>query len=136
MLQYRSIIAPDESDSDEEGDKLGRGARERTAICYDEDAVTERQWLKAVDNEEDLDAVVANKVAKKHGSGRTHIGEVRGGVAQDGGEKKATAKKPGTGSLNNMLMQLRKVCNHPCLLHHKVDVNSVWPHFSLILRMC
>ena len=121
MLQHRSIIAPEESDSDEEGDGLGRGARERSKICYDEDAVTERQWLKAVDNSEDLDQVVAGKVAKKHGAGRTHIGEVKG-IATTAAENKAAVKKPAA-SLNNMLMQLRKVCNHPYLFE-EIDPHS------------
>jgi hypothetical protein len=103
VLHYRSIQEPPDS-SDEEGEHLGRGARERTAgepsiapgltiapprpglgcccccprsavadarwlvmggagmagvaaaaVCYDEDAVTERQWSRAVDNAQDLD---------------------------------------------------------------------------------
>ena len=117
VLQYRSVVAPEDSDSDEEGDGLGRGARARSAICYDEDAVTEKQWLKAVDNNEDLDSVVASKVAKKHGAGRKHIAEVKGAATNKKAAEKtaAAAKKPGSVSLNNMLMQLRKVCNHPYL---------------------
>ena len=76
--------------------------------------MTERQWLKAVDNSQDLDSVVAGKVAQKHGSGRTHIAEVKGGGAKNGAAAKpAKPAKKGAASLNNMLMQLRKVCNHP-----------------------
>ena len=111
VLAHRSIFAPESSDSDEE-DNMGRGARERTNVCYDEDAVTERQWLKAVDSSQDIDALAARKTAKKHGEGRTHIGEIKG-IA---GAAAAPAKRgPSQTSLNNMLMQLRKVCNHPFL---------------------
>ncbi|KAJ4354036.1 transcriptional regulator [Didymosphaeria variabile] len=43
---------------------VGRGARERTRVKYD-DGLTEEQWLEAVDNsEDDIDAAVARKEAK------------------------------------------------------------------------
>ena len=63
-------------------------------------------------SQQDIDALAARKTAKKHGEGRTHIGEIKG-VA---GAAAAPAKRgPSQTSLNNMLMQLRKVCNHPFL---------------------
>ena len=106
--------APPSSDSDDE-DSMGRGARERTSVCYDENAVSERDWLKAVDNEGDVDALAASKIAKKHGTGRTHIGEIKGGNAGKGALVVPAKSKNQRGGLNNMLMQLRKVCNHPYL---------------------
>ncbi|KAF2095250.1 hypothetical protein NA57DRAFT_44994 [Rhizodiscina lignyota] len=43
---------------------VGRGARERTRVKYD-DGLTEEQWLEAVDNDEDtIEAAVARKEAK------------------------------------------------------------------------
>ncbi|KAJ4303148.1 transcriptional regulator [Kalmusia sp. IMI 367209] len=43
---------------------VGRGARERTRVKYD-DGLTEEQWLEAVDNsDDDIDAAVARKEAK------------------------------------------------------------------------
>jgi len=44
---------------------LGRGARERTKVKYD-DGLTEEQWLMAVDDEEDTpEAAAARKLARK-----------------------------------------------------------------------
>jgi len=49
---------------------VGRGARERTRIKYD-DGLTEEQWLEAVDNsDDDLDAAIARKEAKVAKRGR------------------------------------------------------------------
>jgi ATP-dependent helicase STH1/SNF2 len=43
---------------------VGRGARERTRVKYD-DGLTEEQWLEAVDNsDDDIEAAVARKEAK------------------------------------------------------------------------
>ncbi|KAF2756029.1 hypothetical protein EJ05DRAFT_441690 [Pseudovirgaria hyperparasitica] len=43
---------------------IGRGARERTRVKYD-DGLTEEQWLEAVDNDEDsIEAAVARKEAR------------------------------------------------------------------------
>lgn len=43
---------------------IGRGARERTRVKYD-DGLTEEQWLEAVDNDEDtIEAAIARKEAK------------------------------------------------------------------------
>ena len=43
---------------------VGRGARERTRVKYD-DGLTEEQWLEAVDNDEDsIEAAIARKEAK------------------------------------------------------------------------
>ncbi|PSN71119.1 hypothetical protein BS50DRAFT_570528 [Corynespora cassiicola Philippines] len=44
--------------------KVGRGARERTRVKYD-DGLTEEQWLEAVDNDDDtIEAAIARKEAK------------------------------------------------------------------------
>ncbi|KAF2638881.1 hypothetical protein P280DRAFT_404187 [Massarina eburnea CBS 473.64] len=43
---------------------IGRGARERTRVKYD-DGLTEEQWLEAVDNDDDtIEAAIARKEAK------------------------------------------------------------------------
>ncbi|KAB8416334.1 hypothetical protein FH972_024854 [Carpinus fangiana] len=45
---------------------IGRGARERTKVKYD-DGLTEEQWLEAVDNDEDtIEAAIARKEARKN----------------------------------------------------------------------
>ncbi|KAK6950414.1 hypothetical protein Daesc_008742 [Daldinia eschscholtzii] len=50
---------------DEPEEVLGRGARERTRVKYD-DGLTEEQWLMAVDDDEDTpEAAAARKQAKK-----------------------------------------------------------------------
>lgn len=50
---------------EEEEEILGRGARERTRVKYD-DGLTEEQWLMAVDDEEDSpEAAAARKQARK-----------------------------------------------------------------------
>ncbi|KAI8634916.1 SNF2 family N-terminal domain-containing protein [Xylariaceae sp. FL1651] len=50
---------------DEQEETLGRGARERTRVKYD-DGLTEEQWLMAVDDEEDSpEAAAARKQARK-----------------------------------------------------------------------
>ncbi|KAH9906145.1 SNF2-family ATP dependent chromatin remodeling factor snf21 [Xylariomycetidae sp. FL2044] len=50
---------------EEEEEVLGRGARERTRVKYD-DGLTEEQWLMAVDDEEDSpEAAAARKQARK-----------------------------------------------------------------------
>ncbi|KAF9694999.1 hypothetical protein EKO04_006858 [Ascochyta lentis] len=49
---------------------IGRGARERTRVKYD-DGLTEEQWLEAVDNDEDtIEAAIARKEAKIAKRGR------------------------------------------------------------------
>ncbi|KAH8725415.1 SNF2 family N-terminal domain-containing protein [Phaeosphaeriaceae sp. PMI808] len=49
---------------------VGRGARERTRVKYD-DGLTEEQWLEAVDNDEDtIEAAIARKEAKVAKRGR------------------------------------------------------------------
>ncbi|KAI2612813.1 chromatin remodeling complex SWI/SNF, component SWI2 and related ATPase [Hypoxylon fragiforme] len=51
--------------SEEAEEVLGRGARERTRVKYD-DGLTEEQWLMAVDDEEDTpEAAAARKQARK-----------------------------------------------------------------------
>jgi ATP-dependent helicase STH1/SNF2 len=48
---------------------LGRGARDRTRVKYD-DGLTEEQWLEAVDNDEDtIEAAIARKEARKNRKG-------------------------------------------------------------------
>ncbi|KAI1824846.1 SNF2 family N-terminal domain-containing protein [Xylaria intraflava] len=51
---------------DEQEETLGRGARERTRVKYD-DGLTEEQWLMAVDDDEDSpEAAAARKQARKN----------------------------------------------------------------------
>jgi ATP-dependent helicase STH1/SNF2 len=51
--------------SEEQEETLGRGARERTKVRYD-DGLTEEQWLMAVDDDEDSpEAAAARKQARK-----------------------------------------------------------------------
>lgn len=51
--------------NEEEEEVLGRGARERTRVKYD-DGLTEEQWLMAVDDDEDSpEAAAARKQARK-----------------------------------------------------------------------
>jgi len=106
ILKYRTINAPD-SDSEEED--MGRGQRAREQVCYDEDTVTEKQWVDACDNEENLDELEQRGVSAKHGAGKKKISRA------NGIKKISTSRKEQKTSLNNVLMQLRKVCNHPYL---------------------
>ncbi|KAF2446381.1 hypothetical protein P171DRAFT_357568 [Karstenula rhodostoma CBS 690.94] len=67
---------------------VGRGARERTRVKYD-DGLTEEQWLEAVDNsEDDIDAAVARKEAKIAKRGKTK--QVR--IGQDLGDSPAPSR--------------------------------------------
>ncbi len=51
---------------DEQEETLGRGARERTRVKYD-DGLTEEQWLMAVDDDDDSpEAAAARKQARKN----------------------------------------------------------------------
>ncbi|GAW22388.1 hypothetical protein ANO14919_119250 [Xylariales sp. No.14919] len=51
---------------DEQEETLGRGARERTRVKYD-DGLTEEQWLMAVDDDDDTpEAAAARKQARKN----------------------------------------------------------------------
>ncbi|KAI0971793.1 SNF2 family N-terminal domain-containing protein [Xylaria arbuscula] len=51
---------------DEQEETLGRGARERTRVKYD-DGLTEEQWLMAVDDDDDSpEAAAARKLARKN----------------------------------------------------------------------
>ncbi|KAF2715015.1 hypothetical protein K504DRAFT_366700 [Pleomassaria siparia CBS 279.74] len=54
---------------------LGRGARDRTRVKYD-DGLTEEQWLEAVDNDEDsIEAAIARKeAARKNRKGKKETG--------------------------------------------------------------
>jgi len=59
---YMSEAAPIEEENDV---ILGRGARERTKVRYD-DGLTEEQWLMAVDDDDDSpEAAAARKMARK-----------------------------------------------------------------------
>ncbi|KAF2796290.1 hypothetical protein K505DRAFT_373277 [Melanomma pulvis-pyrius CBS 109.77] len=54
---------------------LGRGARDRTRVKYD-DGLTEEQWLEAVDNDEDtIEAAIARKEARKNRKGKKDLGD-------------------------------------------------------------
>lgn len=69
------IYLNEEAPAVEEKDEgpIGRGARERTRVKYD-DGLTEEQWLEAVDNDEDtIEAAIARKEAKvaKRGKGKS-----------------------------------------------------------------
>eukprot|EP00656_Telonema_subtile_P032203 TRINITY_DN3529_c0_g3_i3.p1 TRINITY_DN3529_c0_g3~~TRINITY_DN3529_c0_g3_i3.p1 ORF type:complete len:453 (+),score=139.17 TRINITY_DN3529_c0_g3_i3:114-1472(+) len=105
ILQYRSINKPE---SDDEEEDMGRGQRSRGGVCYDEDSMTEAQWARAVENDEDVDELEEIKMASKHGGGKKKF-------KQADGITTVAKKKEQKTSLNNLLMQLRKVCNHPYL---------------------
>ncbi|KAI0480562.1 SNF2-family ATP dependent chromatin remodeling factor snf21 [Xylariaceae sp. FL0804] len=58
-------INEENPEADEPEEVLGRGARERTRVKYD-DGLTEEQWLEAVDNDDDSpEAAAARKQARK-----------------------------------------------------------------------
>eukprot|EP00658_Telonema_sp_P-2_P033936 TRINITY_DN24817_c0_g1_i1.p1 TRINITY_DN24817_c0_g1~~TRINITY_DN24817_c0_g1_i1.p1 ORF type:complete len:804 (+),score=279.94 TRINITY_DN24817_c0_g1_i1:46-2412(+) len=109
ILMYRSINPPE---SDDEAEFLGRGQRARDDVCYDEEAVTERQWCRAVDNEQDIEEFEQSVVSAKHGATKKNM-------KQTEPLSRTSSKKIKKTSLNNMLMQLRKVCNHPYLFEEK-----------------
>ncbi|KAJ4366825.1 transcriptional regulator [Neocucurbitaria cava] len=68
---------------------IGRGARERTRVKYD-DGLTEEQWLEAVDNDEDtIEAAIARKEAKVAKRGRNKTARI--GV--DSGESPAPSRE-------------------------------------------
>jgi len=117
ILMYRTIEAPPESD-EEEQEVMGRGFREKADVCYDEDVITEKQFVDGVDNEEDMDLINKNEVAKKHGANKKGLARV------DPLLRKSAAPKGNKTSLNNMLMQLRKVCNHPYLFEEVDPENT------------
>ncbi|KAI1107285.1 chromatin remodeling complex SWI/SNF, component SWI2 and related ATPase [Jackrogersella minutella] len=59
-------LSEDPPVSEEQEEVLGRGARERTRVKYD-DGLTEEQWLMAVDDDEDSpEAAAARKQARKN----------------------------------------------------------------------
>lgn len=65
---YLNEEAPAVEDKDDT--PVGRGARERTRVKYD-DGLTEEQWLDAVDNDDDtIEAAIARKEAKVAKRGR------------------------------------------------------------------
>ncbi|KAK0711042.1 SNF2 family N-terminal domain-containing protein [Lasiosphaeris hirsuta] len=62
---------------------LGRGARERTKVKYD-DGLTEEQWLMAVDDEEDTpEQAAARKAARKERREQNRIKRVAGGSIEN-----------------------------------------------------
>jgi ATP-dependent DNA helicase len=106
ILKYRSVKPPEDSDDEI---VMGRGMREKDDVCYDEDNLTEQQFTDAVEKEKDMDEIEENSVVRKHGTGKKTLSRanaIKSKKVQSGVKKT---------SLNNMLMQLRKVCNHPYL---------------------
>lgn len=68
---------------------IGRGARERTRVKYD-DGLTEEQWLEAVDNsDDDIEAAVARKEAKI--AKRSKNKQIR--MGQDAGDSPAPSRE-------------------------------------------
>lgn len=68
---------------------IGRGARERTRVKYD-DGLTEEQWLEAVDNDEDtIEDAIARKEAKVAKRGRNKIGP----LGTDAGDSPAPSRE-------------------------------------------
>lgn len=120
LIQYASIVPPEEVD---EG-PMGRGERYKKDVCYDDDLVTENQFSKAMDDEDDatgaLAALQSSKKAKKHG-GRPAPKVVA--------PPRAKGKKT---SLKNRLMQMRKICNHPFLFE---EVDTVDETTETIIEM-
>ncbi|KAI9894449.1 MAG: hypothetical protein M1814_003207 [Vezdaea aestivalis] len=58
------FLENDEPLADDLDEEIGRGARKRTQVKYD-DGLTEEQWLEAVDNDEDtIEAAIERKQAK------------------------------------------------------------------------
>jgi ATP-dependent helicase STH1/SNF2 len=69
---------------------VGRGARERTRVKYD-DGLTEEQWLEAVDNDEDtIEAAIARKEAKSAKRGR----KSRPGEEESPAPSRASSEEP------------------------------------------
>lgn len=106
LIKYASIVPPEVVD---EG-PMGKGHRYKADVCYDDDVLTETQWSKAVDREDDLEQITEQKRKKKHGGSRDL-------AALQPAKPKAAGKKT---SLKNRLMQMRKICNHP-FLFEEVD---------------
>jgi ATP-dependent helicase STH1/SNF2 len=77
---------------------VGRGARERTRVKYD-DGLTEEQWLEAVDNDDDtIEAAIARKEAKvakrsKNKAARTGAGEESPAPSRESSEEPAPKKR-------------------------------------------
>jgi len=107
LLKYGALVPPVE----EEEEVLGKGLREKTEVCYDEDLVTESKWSKAVDNEDDIEQLETSQKKKKHA----------GKGAKAAPKKKAMVTAGKKTSLKNRLMQLRKICNHPYLFEEADD---------------
>ncbi|KAF2854152.1 hypothetical protein T440DRAFT_552047 [Plenodomus tracheiphilus IPT5] len=85
------IYLNEEAPAVEEKDEgpIGRGARERTRVKYD-DGLTEEQWLEAVDNDEDtIEDAIARKEAKVAKRGKNKSG--RPGI--DGGDSPAPSRE-------------------------------------------
>ncbi|KAF1940904.1 hypothetical protein EJ02DRAFT_348993 [Clathrospora elynae] len=71
---------------------VGRGARERTRVKYD-DGLTEEQWLEAVDNDEDtIEEAIARKEAKVAKRGRNKTS--RPGEEDSPAPSRASSEEP------------------------------------------
>jgi len=83
---YLNEEAPVVEEKDE--GPIGRGARERTRVKYD-DGLTEEQWLEAVDNDEDtIEDAIARKEAKVAKRGKNKLGR-----SGDGGDSPAPSRE-------------------------------------------
>jgi ATP-dependent helicase STH1/SNF2 len=73
---------------------VGRGARERTRVKYD-DGLTEEQWLEAVDNDDDtIEAAIARKEAKMAKRGRkSGLREESPALSRDSSEEPVPKKR-------------------------------------------
>jgi ATP-dependent DNA helicase len=118
LIKYASIIPPEKV---EEG-PMGKGHRFKKDVCYDEDLVTEHQFSKALDNEDDLGELESAKKTKKHGGRRGS------GTPQALAPTQTKAKT----SLKNRLMQMRKICNHPFLFE---EVDTEYDTTETIIEM-
>ncbi|KAH7037812.1 SNF21-like protein [Microdochium trichocladiopsis] len=84
----------DNPEPEEEETVLGRGARERTRVKYD-DGLTEEQWLMAVDDDEDSpEAAAARKQARKDKREANRIKRASMGAGASG----ANSPSPSRGS--------------------------------------
>jgi len=91
------IYLADAAPVEEENDTiLGRGARERTKVRYD-DGLTEEQWLMAVDDDEDSpEAAAARKQARKDKREVNRLKKSAGGVHGGSVENSPSASRAST----------------------------------------
>jgi ATP-dependent helicase STH1/SNF2 len=73
---------------------IGRGARERTRVKYD-DGLTEEQWLEAVDNDDDtIEAAIARKEAKVQKRGRNKTSRIGMDSAESPAPSRESSEEP------------------------------------------